>query len=179
MTHYGWSRRGSSPRCWPACPLWSRTASPRSGRCWTPGHLGLAAANLLVSVFFFATSVFVYAEPGHRLTGATLAAAALLWPLNWVNEWKAGPLPLIAALEGPLYGLLAVWALLRYPAPWPRRGMTSSRSPWSSQSSSSPACRWSRPGRNGTACRRHALAGLVAGPDGLPGAQGSTTTASS
>jgi signal transduction histidine kinase len=88
---------------------------------WTTGKLGLASANLLVAVTFYATSVFVYAEPGHRLTGLGLAAAAVLWPVNWINEWNVSPLPLVAALEGPLASLLAVWALLRYPAPWPRR----------------------------------------------------------
>jgi signal transduction histidine kinase len=88
---------------------------------WNPGNLGLAGANLLVTVSFYATAVFVCAEPRHRLTGAALAAAAFLWPLNWVNEWHVGPLPLLAALEGPLAGLIAVWALLRYPVPWSRR----------------------------------------------------------
>ena len=88
---------------------------------WNPGNLGLAVANLLVTVSFYATAVLVYADPRHRLTGAGLAAAAFLWPLNWVNEWQAGPLPLVAALEGPLAALVAVWALLRYPVPWSRR----------------------------------------------------------
>ncbi|MEP7025178.1 MAG: hypothetical protein ABJB47_15560, partial [Actinomycetota bacterium] len=88
---------------------------------WRPDNVSLAAANLLITVTFYTISVFVYAEPGHRLTGLALAAAALLWPLNWVNEWQAGPLPLIAALNGPLAYLLAVWALLRYPAHWRRR----------------------------------------------------------
>ena len=55
------------------------------------------------------------------MTGAVLIIAALLWPLNWVNVWMAGPWPLVAALEGPLATILAVWALLRYPVHWPRR----------------------------------------------------------
>ena len=88
---------------------------------WRPGDVGLAAANLFVTLSFYATSVFVAAEPQHRLTGLGLAAAAFLWPVNWVNEWHVGPLPVLAALEGPLASLLAVWALLRYPSPWPRR----------------------------------------------------------
>lgn len=88
---------------------------------WAAGDIALAAVNLVVTVTFYATAVFVYAEPRHRLTGAGLAAAACLWPVNWVNEWHLGPLPLIAAMEGPLAALLAVWALLRYPARWPRR----------------------------------------------------------
>jgi hypothetical protein len=91
------------------------------GPLWTTVNAGLAAANLLVTVTFYATAVFVYAEPGHRPTGLGLAAAAFLWPVNWVNEWNVGALPLLAALEGPLASLLAVWALLRYPAPRPRR----------------------------------------------------------
>src|SRR5205823_5809618 len=69
---------------------------------WVPPTYGLAAVNLLVTVSFFATGVFVSAEPGHRVTGTVLIIAALLWPLNWVNEWMAGPWPLVAALEGPL-----------------------------------------------------------------------------
>ena len=88
---------------------------------WRPATAGLAAVNLLVTVSFFATGVFVSAEPGHRVTGTVLIIAALLWPLNWVNVWMAGPWPLVAALEGPLATILAVWALLRYPAHWPRR----------------------------------------------------------
>jgi hypothetical protein len=36
---------------------------------WEPGTAGLAAVNLLVTVSFFATGVFVSAEPGHRVTG--------------------------------------------------------------------------------------------------------------
>jgi signal transduction histidine kinase len=88
---------------------------------WAAGDIALAAVNLAVTVTFYATAVFVYAEPGHQLTGAGLAAAAVLWPVNWVNEWHVGPLPLIAALEGPFAALLAVWALLRYPARWRRR----------------------------------------------------------
>ena len=88
---------------------------------WEPATAGLAAVNLLVTVSFFATGVFVSAEPGHRVTGTVLIIAALLWPLNWVNVWMAGPWPLVAALEGPLATILAVWALLRYPVHWPRR----------------------------------------------------------
>jgi signal transduction histidine kinase len=88
---------------------------------WVPSTYGLAAVNLLVTVSFFATGVFVAAEPGHRLTGTVLILAALLWPVNWLNVWMFGPWPLIAALEGPLSTVLAVWALLRYPAHWPKR----------------------------------------------------------
>ena len=123
MTHYlGWSRPRVVTALLAGAPLMAVYCLVAQWPLLTSGHLGLGVGDLLVTVFFFATAVFVYAEPGHRLTGATLAAAALVWPLNWVNEWKAGPLPLIAALVGPLYGLLAVWALLRYPAPWARRG---------------------------------------------------------
>ncbi|HEX6854867.1 MAG TPA: ATP-binding protein [Streptosporangiaceae bacterium] len=88
---------------------------------WEPATAGLAAVNLLVTVSFLATGVFVSAEPGHRATGVALILAALLWPVNWLSVWMTGPWPLIAALEGPLSTILAVWALLRYPAHWPRR----------------------------------------------------------
>jgi signal transduction histidine kinase len=122
VTDYlGWSRPRVVAVLLAGIPLMAAYCLLAQWPLWTSGKHVLVAADLLVTVTFFATAVFVYAEPGHRLTGTALAAAALVWPLNWVNEWKAGPLPLIAALEGPLYGLLAVWALLRYPAPWPRR----------------------------------------------------------
>ena len=58
---------------------------------WEPATAGLAAVNLLVTVSFFATGVFVSAEPGHRVTGTVLIIAALLWPSNWVNVWLAAP----------------------------------------------------------------------------------------
>ena len=118
---YDWSRRRVRAALFAGVPLVVACCLAAQWPLWTSGKIGLATADLFVSVSFYMTSVFVAAEPGQRLTGAALAAAALLWPLNWVNEWHAGPLPLIAALEGPLYGLLAVWGLLRYPAAWPRR----------------------------------------------------------
>ena len=122
MSEYqGWSRRRVTTVLLAGVPLMAAYCLIVQWPLWTTGHPGLVTGDLLVTVFFFATAVFVYAEPGHRLTGAVLCTAALVWPLNWVNDWKAGPLPLIAALVGPLYGLLAVWALLRYPAPWARR----------------------------------------------------------
>ena len=52
---------------------------------WELRHGLPGAVNLLVTVSFFATGVFVSAEPGHRVTGTVLIIAALLWPLNWVN----------------------------------------------------------------------------------------------
>ena len=118
--YHSWSRRRITVALAVGVPGTAALCALAQWPLWTSGNAGLAAANLLVSVTFFATSVFIYGEPRQRLTGAALAAAALLWPLNWVNEWHAGPLPLIAALEGPLYGLVAVWALLRYPVPWRR-----------------------------------------------------------
>lgn len=86
-----------------------------------PDRTGLAAVNLLVTVTFCATAVFVSAERDTGSPGRVWRPQPLLRPLNWVNEWSAGPLPLIAELEGPLSALLAVWALLHYLAPWPRQ----------------------------------------------------------
>src|ERR1022692_2430350 len=117
----GWSRRRVTTALLNGIPLLGLFCVIAQWPLWVPDNLGLATVNLLVTVTFYATSVFVSAEPGHRLTGAGLAAAAFLWPVNWVNEWHVGALPLAAALEGPLASLLAVWALLRYPAPWARR----------------------------------------------------------
>lgn len=81
----------------------------------------LAASMAAVSVTFFATGIFIATEPGHRATAAGLLASAVLWPLNWLNEWHTGPLPMLAALQGPLASLPAVWAFLRYPRPWSHR----------------------------------------------------------
>ncbi|HEY4991401.1 MAG TPA: ATP-binding protein [Nakamurella sp.] len=84
-------------------------------------QLWLAVSTVVVSVTFFATGIFIATDTGHRATAAALLASALLWPLNWLNEWEVGPLPVMAALEGPLASLPAIWAFLRYPRPWPRR----------------------------------------------------------
>jgi two-component sensor histidine kinase len=121
VAYQGWSRRHVVLALLAGIPLITVFCLVVQWPLWNPGNVGLAVANLLVTVSFYATAVFVYIEPGHRLTGVGLAAAAFLWPVNWVNEWNAGPLPLIAALEGPLAALIAVWALLRYPVPWSRR----------------------------------------------------------
>ncbi len=121
VMYKGWSRRRVVTALLAGIPLLAIFCLIAQWPLWTPGNIGLAVANLLVTISFYATAVFVYAEPRQRLTGIGLAAAAFLWPLNWVNEWNVGPLPLLAALEGPLASLLAVWALLRYPSPWTRR----------------------------------------------------------
>lgn len=81
----------------------------------------LATSMATVSVTFFATGIFIATEPDHRATAAGLWASALLWPLNWLNEWHTGPLPMLATLQGPLASLPAVWAFLRYPRPWSQR----------------------------------------------------------
>ena len=94
------------------------------GAVWpllTRGDPWLAAATMLVSVAYFLTGTLVATDPGHRSTAVALWLAGLLWPLNWLNRWEVGPLPLLAALEGPLASLFAVWALLRYPEPWATR----------------------------------------------------------
>lgn len=76
-------------------------------------------ANVTASCAFFATGALVSVEREHRATGWAVMAAGVVWPLNWVNEWMVGPLPLIAALDGPLASFLALWGLLRYPVRWP------------------------------------------------------------
>jgi len=83
----------------------------------------LLVANVLVSLGFLTAAEFVGAEPGHHRTGVYLALVALVWPLNWLNEWNRGPFPLIAEALGPLASLIAGWALLRYPAPLVNRRM--------------------------------------------------------
>jgi len=117
----GYARRAVLTSLLAGVPLAGLYSVAAQRPLWEPATAGLAAVNLLVTVSFFATGVFVSAEPGHRVTGTVLIIAALLWPLNWVNVWMAGPWPLVAALEGPLATILAVWALLRYPVHWPRR----------------------------------------------------------
>jgi signal transduction histidine kinase len=117
----GYARRAVLTALLAGVPLAALYCVAAQWPLWKPATAGLAAVNLLVTVSFFATGVFVSAEPGHRVTGTVLIIAALLWPVNWVNVWLVGPWPLVAALEGPLATILAVWALLRYPVHWPRR----------------------------------------------------------
>ncbi len=106
VTYQGRSGRRVAAALLAGIPLLAAFCVIAQWPLWNPGNLGLAVANLLVTISFYATAVFVYIEPQHRLTGIALAVAAFLWPLNWVNEWKVGPLPLVAALEGPLAALL-------------------------------------------------------------------------
>jgi signal transduction histidine kinase len=81
----------------------------------------LAGTNLLVAVAFGLAAALVADEPGQWHTAVALAAGAVLWPLAWVNEWHAGPCPLLAVLDGPAPGLIVVWGVLRYPRRWDRR----------------------------------------------------------
>lgn len=92
--------------CWPL----------HSGARWT-----FLLMNVAVALGFVLVGATVLEQDGHRGTGTAMLAAGMLWPLNWVNEWNTGPWPLVAALQGPLASLLAVWAMLRYPHPLPRR----------------------------------------------------------
>ena len=94
----GWSRKRVTAALACGVPLLGLFCLVVQWPLWSAGNVGLAAANLFVTVAFFATSVFVSAEPGHRLTGVGLAAAEFLWPVNWINEWRVGAFPLLAAL---------------------------------------------------------------------------------
>jgi hypothetical protein len=79
MSEYqGWSRRRVTTVLLAGVPLMAAYCLIAQWPLWATGHPGLVVGDLLVTVFFFATAVFVYAEPGHRLTGAVIFAAALV-----------------------------------------------------------------------------------------------------
>jgi signal transduction histidine kinase len=73
----------------------------------------VAAASVGVTVA--TTGVLFTDDAEQRVTGRILVAVAAVWLLSWGNEWRAGPLPLLAETVGPLWYVLGAWALLRYP----------------------------------------------------------------
>ena len=73
----------------------------------------VAAAS--VGVTIATTGVLFTQDPAQRVTGRILVAVAAVWLVSWGNEWRAGPLPLLSELLGPLWYVLGAWALLRYP----------------------------------------------------------------
>jgi signal transduction histidine kinase len=73
----------------------------------------VAAASVGVTVA--TTGVLLAQDPEQRVTGRILVAVAAVWLVSWSNEWRVGPLPLLAAVVGPLWYVLGAWALLRYP----------------------------------------------------------------
>lgn len=92
--------------------------------CW-PLHatqgLTFWVVNAAVGLAYFLAGAVLIDEVDHGVTGSVLLAVGVFWPLNWVDEWGTGPWPLVAALQGPLASLFAIWAILRYPRHWPRR----------------------------------------------------------
>ncbi|MEN3309321.1 MAG: hypothetical protein V7603_5523 [Micromonosporaceae bacterium] len=82
------------------------------------GNLLLVVANSAVSLAFYAAAEFVAGETGHRRTATAFLIASVATPLNWLNEWGVGPLPLVASVLGPLSSLVGSWGLLRYPVHW-------------------------------------------------------------
>ena len=110
-----------------------RGACPRTGVVALPVALVAAAVSLAwlaplatydvvtyvaaasVGVTVATTGVLFTDDAEQRVTGRILVAVAAVWLLSWGNEWRAGPLPLLAELVGPLWYVLGAWALLRYP----------------------------------------------------------------
>jgi signal transduction histidine kinase len=73
----------------------------------------VAAAS--VGITIATTGVLFSYDAEQRGTGRILVAVAAVWLVSWGNEWRAGPLPLLSELLGPLWYVLGAWALLRYP----------------------------------------------------------------
>ena len=73
----------------------------------------VAAASVGITVA--TTGALFSFDVDQRVTGRILVAVAAVWLVSWGNEWRAGPLPLLSELLGPLWYVLGAWALLRYP----------------------------------------------------------------
>jgi hypothetical protein len=81
-----------------------------------------AVVTVVVGLSFLATGVLVSVEPGQGRVAAVFRRRRGALALVGARVWEdAGPIPLLAVLEGPLAGLLAAWALLHYPTRWATR----------------------------------------------------------
>jgi signal transduction histidine kinase len=85
------------------------------GRLWVHYPL-LTSVNLLCSTAFVVTGLMLLADREHCATAWALLLAGITFPLGWLDQWEAGPLPLYSVVFGYLSDILGALALLRYPA---------------------------------------------------------------
>src|SRR3569833_3538818 len=79
-------------------------------------HPLTTVGNLLVSAGAFGAGALLAGDAEQRVSGYVLIASGVTRPLEWADEWVAGPGPLYAQVFEYLPITLTAWALLRYPA---------------------------------------------------------------
>ena len=84
--------------------------------CFAPDlrHMPFAAACVIVvSAGFLAAGGAVAAQPGRSRAGVLLGVAGLLWPVNTLGGWDAGPMPVARGhVEGLFWTVLAAAVFL-------------------------------------------------------------------
>jgi signal transduction histidine kinase len=75
----------------------------------------LTVVNIVVSVVFVLTGLWLRREPGQQAVAWALMAAGLLRSLDFVNAWSGPPWAVYVLLFGAADRVLGAWVLLRYP----------------------------------------------------------------
>ncbi|MHC1560749.1 sensor histidine kinase [Actinomycetospora sp. C-140] len=76
-----------------------------------------SAVAIMVAVGFAAAAVVVAAQPGRRGAGIVLAATCVLWPLNSLGGWDAGPAPFARQVAECFFWVLVPVGVLLYQNP--------------------------------------------------------------
>ena len=75
----------------------------------------LALGNGLLSLALLAAGILLLDEPAQQGPAIMLIGSSALLTAGWLDNWHAGPLPLISVPASPLGIVLASWAVFRYP----------------------------------------------------------------
>ena len=75
----------------------------------------LALGSSLLSLALLAAGILLLDEPAQQGPAIMLIGSSALLTAGWLDNWHAGPLPLISVPASPLGIVLASWAMFRYP----------------------------------------------------------------
>src|SRR5262249_4769055 len=75
----------------------------------------LALGNEFLSLALLAAGILLLDEPAQERPAIMLIGSSALLTAGWLDNWHAGPLPLISVPASPLGIVLASWAMFCYP----------------------------------------------------------------
>jgi signal transduction histidine kinase len=75
----------------------------------------LALASVVLSMALLSAGILLLDEPSQQPSAGMLIGASVLLTAGWLNNWRAGPLPLISVPASVAGIMLAAWAMYSYP----------------------------------------------------------------
>jgi signal transduction histidine kinase len=121
--------KASGVRGWPrlpalyavTCPLAAGLIVAAFWPMWRERPL-LALGNVVLSMALLCAGILLLDEPSQQSSAKMLLGSSALLTAGWLNNWHAGPLPLISVPASPAGTILAAWAMYSYPSsPYEKR----------------------------------------------------------